>query len=82
MPILGERLKKMENSERFFNGLWDKEHLGEVDMQPFVAHEKAVFWENYRALPSLLDKLGSKQKVVEVLVDRELNTPKPSSPAN
>lgn len=82
MPILGERLKKVENSERFFNGKWDKEHMGEVDMPPFAAHEKAVFWDTYRALPSLLDKIGSKQKVVEVLVDRELNTPKPSNPAN
>lgn len=67
MPILGERLKKLENSERFFNGKWDKEHLGEVDLQPFAAHEKAVFWENYRALPSLLEGM----KVVEVVVDRE-----------
>ena len=30
-PILGELLKKVENSERFFNGKWDKEHTGEVD---------------------------------------------------
>jgi len=59
--ILRARLK----DDRFFHKTWDKEHKGEVDMQPFAAHEKAVFWDNYRALPSLLEG----KKVIEVLVD-------------
>lgn len=73
-PILRARLK----DDRFFQKVWDKEHFGEVDMKPFVAHEMAAFWENYRNLPSPLEG----KKVVEVLVDseRELNTPKLSNP--
>ena len=60
MPILGERLKTVENSERFFDDKYDITHIGEVNLPTFTEDERKIFWENYSKLPSLLDKIGTK----------------------
>lgn len=62
LPILEERLKALENSERFFEDKYDTTHVGEVDMPALTEEERKIFWENYKSLPSLLEKIGTGRK--------------------
>lgn len=53
-PWLRERV----TDPRFWNGAWDREHVGEVDLPAMDEAERAAFWQRYNALPSALALIG------------------------
>ncbi len=45
---------------RFWDGIYDTTHVGEIELFPMSADELAVYWQRYSELPSLLEKLGGR----------------------
>lgn len=44
----------LADNPRLFDGAYDVTHVGEIEMQPMGAEERAAFWERYRAQPDPL----------------------------
>lgn len=53
-------IKSRAPDDRLWNGSYDPDHIGEIDVPAMSASEKAEFVERFLALPSLLERASKK----------------------
>jgi hypothetical protein len=62
-------LREILPDERYWNGQWDTEHTGEVDVPAMNDEQRSLFFERFGALPSPLANLGKDAVVLAVMTE-------------
>lgn len=66
LDALRPYLRTVLHDERYWDGAWDTEHAGEVDVPPMNDQQRKEFFARFASLPSPLANLGKNAVVVAV----------------